>query len=78
MFEGRFDKDELGGVLPAMYEFLISKREPYEENLYDEVTVLGEIVENSAFVTAMNTSKSGGRFAPAGLVEVRLSGSTGA
>ena len=57
MFEGRFDKDELGGVLPAMYEFLISKREPYEENLYDEVTVLGEIVENSAFVTAMNTSK---------------------
>ena len=57
VFEGRFDKDELGGVLPAMYEFLISKREPYEENLYDEVTVLGEIVENSAFVTAMNTSK---------------------
>ena len=57
VFEGRVDKDELGGVLPAMYEFLISKREPYEENLYDEVTVLGEIVENSAFVTAMNTSK---------------------
>ncbi len=57
VFEGRFDKDELGGVLPAMYEFLISKREPYEENLYDEVTVLGEIVENSAFVTAINTSK---------------------
>ena len=57
VFEGRFDKNELGSTLPAMYEFLISKREPYEENLYDEVTVLGEIVENSAFVTAMNTSK---------------------
>ncbi|WP_042256826.1 hypothetical protein [Butyrivibrio proteoclasticus] len=57
VFEGRFDKDELGRKLPAMYEFLISKREPYEDNLYDEVTVLGEVVENSAFVTAMNTSK---------------------
>ena len=56
VFEGRFDKGELGGKMPSMYEFLISKRDPYEKDMYDDVAVFGEIVGNSAFVTAQNTS----------------------
>ena len=56
VFEGRFDKSELNGQLPAMYEFLISKRNPYEKDLYDEVAVYSEIVDNSAYVVADNHS----------------------
>ena len=54
VLEGRFDKSELGGTLPSMYEFLVSKRDPYEENMYDDVAVYGEVVDNSVLVTAIN------------------------
>ena len=57
VLEGRFDKRELGGTLPSMYEFLVSKRDPYEENMYENVAVFGEVVGNAALVTAQNTSK---------------------
>ncbi len=57
VLEGRFDKRLLNGTLPSMYEFLVTKRDPYEGNLYDGVSVFGEIVENSAVVTAQNTTK---------------------
>lgn len=57
ILEGRFDKRELGGTLPSMYEFLVSKRDPYENNMYEEIYVFGEVVDNSAVVTAQNTSK---------------------
>ena len=57
VLEGRFDKSLLQGTLPSMYEFLVSKRDPYEENMHDNVSVFGEIVDNSAVVTAQNTSK---------------------
>ncbi|SFB71312.1 hypothetical protein [Butyrivibrio sp. YAB3001] len=56
VFEGRFDKNELGGKLPSMYEFLLSKRNPYENDLYDEVIVTGEIEDTSVILTAQNTS----------------------
>lgn len=57
VFEGRFDKGELQGKLPAMYEFLISKRKPYEKDLADEVAVYSEVVDNSAYVVADNHSE---------------------
>ncbi len=57
VFEGRFDKAELNGKLPAMYEFLISKRKPYEKDLSDDVAVYSEVVDNSAYVVADNHSE---------------------
>ncbi|WP_026651923.1 hypothetical protein [Butyrivibrio proteoclasticus] len=55
VFEGRFDKNELGGKLPAMYEFSITKRKPYEEDASDQVAVYTRVSGNSAIVTADNT-----------------------
>ncbi len=56
IFEGRFDKNDLGGEIPAMYEFLVSKREPYEDDMFDEVSVAGQINNFSVIVTAQNHS----------------------
>ncbi len=56
VFEGRFDKSELGGEIPAMYEFLVSKRDPYEQDMFDEVTVTGQKNNYSVIVTAQNHS----------------------
>ena len=56
VFEGRFDKNELGDKLPSMYEFLISKRKPYERDLSQEVLVYSEVVDSSAYVYADNLS----------------------
>ena len=56
VFEGRFDKTELGGKIPDMYEFLVSKRDPYERNMYDEVTVIGQKNNYSVILVAQNLS----------------------
>ena len=39
VLEGRFDKKELGGRIPAMYEFSVTKRDPYEIDRTGEVVV---------------------------------------
>jgi hypothetical protein len=54
VFEGRFDKAKLSGELPAMYEFLVSKRDPYEKDMADEVSVFSQILDYSVMVTAQN------------------------
>ena len=56
VFEGRFDKQQLGGKLPAMYEFLVSKRDPYENDMYDQVSVFSQVLDYSVMVTAQNMS----------------------
>ena len=56
VFEGRFDKTELGGKIPDMYEFLVSKRDPYEKNMYDDVTVIGQKNNYSVILVAQNLS----------------------
>ena len=56
VFEGRFDKGKLGGNLPAMYEFLVSKRDPYEKDMSDEVSVFSQVLDYSVMVTAQNLS----------------------
>lgn len=56
VFEGRFDKRLLQGVLPAMYEFSITKRTPYEVDASKEVSVYTRVTGNSAVVTADNHS----------------------
>ena len=56
VFEGRFDKEELGGKIPDMYEFLVSKRDPYEKNMYDDVTVIGQKNNYSVILVAQNLS----------------------
>ena len=57
VFEGRFDKAKLGGELPSMYEFLVSKRDPYEKDMYDEVSVFSQVIDYSVVVTAQNPSE---------------------
>ena len=56
IFEGRFDKNELGGTLPSMYEFLISKRKPYVNDMYEDATVISKVIDNSVLLTAQNHS----------------------
>ncbi len=56
VFEGRFDKNELGGRLPDMYEFAVSKRKPYESNMADKVHVYTRADGSSVVLTAENTS----------------------
>ncbi len=56
VFEGRFDKKELEVGIPDSYEFLISKRDPYEEEMAGEVKVYTRVVDNSAILTADNLS----------------------
>ncbi len=56
VFEGRFDKAKLDGKLPSMYEFLVSKRAPYEKDMYDEVAVSSQVQDYSVMITANNPS----------------------
>ncbi len=56
VFEGRFDKEDLGGKIPDMYEFLVSKRDPYESNMFDDVTVIGQKNNYSVILVAQNLS----------------------
>lgn len=55
VFEGRFDKKELKGKTPAMYEFSVTKRTPYEKDRLDDVAVYSKIEGNSVFLAAENT-----------------------
>ena len=55
VFEGRFDKKELKGKKPAMYEFSVTKRTPYEKDRLDDVAVYSKIEGNSVFLAAENT-----------------------
>ncbi|SDA39960.1 hypothetical protein SAMN02910275_00236 [Butyrivibrio sp. INlla18] len=54
VIEGRFDKSELGGILPSMYEFTISKRTPYEKDVTEDVYVYTKIDGNSVILAAEN------------------------
>ena len=56
VFEGRFDKKELGGGIPDAFEFSISKRDPYEKDMSTEVAVYTAVEGNSAILTAENKS----------------------
>ncbi len=58
VFEGRFDKRQLGHKLPESYEFLVSKRTPYEKDMSAEVSVYTKMQEHSAILTAQNRSSS--------------------
>ncbi|MBO4912243.1 MAG: hypothetical protein J5504_05910 [Butyrivibrio sp.] len=55
VFEGRFDKNELQGKLPTMYEFSITRRKPYEKDRLDDVAVYSKTEGNSVFLAAENT-----------------------
>ncbi len=56
VFEGRFDKRDLGGRIPDSYEFSITKRKPYETDLANEVAVYTATEGSSALLTAENNS----------------------
>ena len=56
VFEGRFDKRDLGGKIPETYEFSITKRTPYEEDVADSISVYTAIEGSSAVLTAENKS----------------------
>ncbi len=56
VFEGRFDKRELGNNIPDSYEFLVSKRKPYEKDMSSEVSVYTETRQASSVLTAQNKS----------------------
>ena len=55
VFEGRFDKNELQGKLPTMYEFSITRRKPYEKDRLDDIAVYSKTEGNSVFLAAENT-----------------------
>ncbi len=56
VFEGRFDKKDLGGGIPDAFEFSISKRDPYEKDMSTEIAVYTAMDGNSAILTAENKS----------------------
>ncbi len=56
VIEGRFDKQELGGRIPAMYEFSITKRTPYEKDMTNDVSVYTKLSGNSVILAADNLS----------------------
>ncbi len=56
VFEGRFDKRDLDGTIPDSYEFSITKREPYEEDMANLVSVYTATEGSSALLTAENKS----------------------
>ena len=56
IFEGRFDKRDLGGNIPDSYEFSITKREPYEDDMANLVSVYTATEGSSALLTAENKS----------------------
>ncbi len=56
VFEGRFDKRDLGGKIPDAYEFSITKRTPYEKDMSSLVSVYTSMEGTSAILTAENKS----------------------
>ncbi len=56
VFEGRFDKKELGGKNPDSFEFSITKRSPYEKDMSTQVSVYTAVDGSSAILTAENRS----------------------
>lgn len=56
VFEGRFDKRDLGDSIPDAYEFSITKRTPYERDMAGEVSVYTASEGASALLTAENKS----------------------
>ncbi len=56
VFEGRFDKADLEGQLPDMYEFSVTRRSPYETDMSDEVVVSSMLDGSMTILTANNTS----------------------
>ncbi|SFQ24618.1 hypothetical protein SAMN04487928_12634 [Butyrivibrio proteoclasticus] len=56
VIEGRFDKNLLNGQIPAMYEFTMTKRTPYEKDMSDQVLVYTKVDGNSVVLAADNTS----------------------
>ncbi|MBR4668966.1 MAG: hypothetical protein IKO84_00050 [Butyrivibrio sp.] len=56
VLEGRFDKNELNGDIPAMYEFSVTKRDPYEKNMAEDVVVYAKENGNSVVLAAENLS----------------------
>ncbi len=56
VFEGRFDKRDLGGSIPDSYEFSITKRKPYEDDMANLVSVYTATEGSSALLTAENKS----------------------
>lgn len=56
VIEGRFDKNDLNGKIPSMYEFTITKRTPYEKDMTDQVLVYTKVDGNSVILAADNTS----------------------
>ena len=56
VFEGRFDKRDLGGKVPDSFEFSITKRDPYESDMADKVSVYTATEGSSALLTAENRS----------------------
>ena len=56
VLEGRFDKNELGGNIPAMYEFSVTKRLPYEKDMSGDVVVYTKEKGNSVVLAAENLS----------------------
>lgn len=56
VFEGRFDKRDLQGNIPDSYEFSITKREPYEDDMANQVSVYTATEGSSALLTAENKS----------------------
>jgi hypothetical protein len=56
VFEGRFDKKDLRGGKPDAYEFSISKRDPYEKDMANYISVYTTVDGSSAILTAENKS----------------------
>ncbi len=56
VFEGRFDKRDLGGSIPDAYEFSITRRKPYENDMASQVSIYTAVEGNSALLTAENKS----------------------
>ena len=56
VFEGRFDKRDLGGNIPDAYEFSITKRTPYETDMANYISVYTAVEGSSALLTAENRS----------------------
>ena len=54
VFEGRFDKRELNGKLPTMYEFSVTKRNPYEKDRLDDIAIRSKTEGNSVEIEAKN------------------------
>ncbi len=57
VFEGRFDKKDLNGRKPDAFEFSITKRDPYENDMANFISVYTNVEGTSAILTAENKSE---------------------